>query len=110
MRLREWVLRLWGTWRGTRTDQDLEQELKLHLELAEEEARRRGQSGPEAAREARVRFGKSTNAMEALVGHNISALVAKAPIDVDAAKRFDLPVFVQNGFAIVAHAVPPGTM
>jgi hypothetical protein len=36
------------------------------------------------------------------MGHNISALIAKAPIDVDAAKRFDLPVFVRNGFAIVA--------
>ncbi|MGH9783633.1 MAG: ABC transporter permease, partial [Terriglobia bacterium] len=64
--MREWALRLWGTWRGTRTDQDLEQELRLHLELAEEELRHHGQSGPEAARKARVRFGNSTNAMEAM--------------------------------------------
>src|SRR5262245_29265409 len=36
------------------------------------------------------------------MGHHISALVAKAPIDLAAARRFDLPVFMQNGFAIVA--------
>ena len=36
------------------------------------------------------------------MGHNISALIAKAPIDMDAARQFDLPVFVQGGYAIVA--------
>ena len=45
--LREWVGRLWGTLRGNRTDRDLEEELRLHLELAAEEARRRARSPEE---------------------------------------------------------------
>jgi len=36
------------------------------------------------------------------MAHNISALIAKAPIDLEAARQLDLPVFVQNGFVIVA--------
>ena len=36
------------------------------------------------------------------MGHNIAALIAKAPVDMDAAHGLDLPVFVQRGFAIVA--------
>jgi hypothetical protein len=36
------------------------------------------------------------------MAHSISALIAKAPIALDAARQLDLPVFVQNGFAIVA--------
>jgi hypothetical protein len=31
--LREWVRRLWGTLRLQRDDRDLEQELRLHVEL-----------------------------------------------------------------------------
>ena len=42
--LREWVSRLWGTLRRNRTDRDLEEELRLHLELAAEDARRRAGS------------------------------------------------------------------
>ena len=36
------------------------------------------------------------------MGHAISALIAAAPIDLDAARELDLPVFIQRGFAIVA--------
>ena len=35
------------------------------------------------------------------MGHQISALIAKAPIDTEAARQFDLPVIIQNDFAIV---------
>ena len=35
--LREYVRRLWGTLRRNRVDADLEEELRLHLELAAEE-------------------------------------------------------------------------
>ena len=35
-RLREWVIRVWGTLRPDRQDHDLEQELRLHQELAGE--------------------------------------------------------------------------
>ena len=31
---REWAHRLWGTLRRARTDRDLEDELRAHLELA----------------------------------------------------------------------------
>ena len=64
--VREWMLRLWGTLRGPRSDRDLEQELRLHLELAEEELRRKGHRPQEAARMARVRFGGSTQALETM--------------------------------------------
>ena len=36
------------------------------------------------------------------MGHHITALVAKLPIDEAAAADYDLPVFKENGFAIVA--------
>jgi len=40
--LREWIHRLWETMYPGRRDGDLEQELRSHLELAAEDARRRG--------------------------------------------------------------------
>jgi predicted permease len=64
--LREWVGRLWGTVRGNRPDRDLEEELRLHLELASEDARRLGGSPENAARAARIRAGGTAQAMEAL--------------------------------------------
>jgi len=63
--LREWMVRLIGTVIGRRSDRDLEQELQSHLELAEEEARRRGESPQQAAREARIRFGGVAQGMDA---------------------------------------------
>ena len=36
------------------------------------------------------------------MAHHISALVARLPIEVDEAKRLELPVFVEREFAIVA--------
>lgn len=48
--LREWIYRLWGTLRGLRADSDLEQELRLHIELAAEDAQRRDQTPQDAAR------------------------------------------------------------
>jgi putative ABC transport system permease protein len=63
--LREWIIRLWGTIRTSRRDRDLEEELRLHLELATDDARRR--NGPaDAAREAVIRAGSIAQAMEAL--------------------------------------------
>ncbi len=45
-RLREWLVRLWQTLRPGRDDRDLEEELRLHLELATKDARR-GSDAPE---------------------------------------------------------------
>jgi putative ABC transport system permease protein len=63
---REWVHRLWGTWFGGRREADLEQELRLHMELAVDEARRRGVAPDAAARAAVIAAGGHTQAMEAL--------------------------------------------
>jgi hypothetical protein len=65
-RLRELISRLWGTLRRRRADRELEDELQLHLELAAEDARRRGGSVESAARTARLRAGDIPQAMDAL--------------------------------------------
>src|SRR5688572_23784080 len=62
---REWVSRLRGTFRR-RADRDLEDELRLHLELAAEDATRRGDSPGRAARAATLRAGSHVQAIEAL--------------------------------------------
>src|SRR5215204_7233913 len=64
--LREWSHRLWGTLLHRRHDSDLEQELLVHLELAAEEARRRGLSSTDSARAARLEAGGTSQAMDAL--------------------------------------------
>jgi putative ABC transport system permease protein len=64
--LREWILRLWGTVSGRRRDREIEEELRVHLELAAEEAQRRGLDPDAAARAAVVAAGGRAQAMEAL--------------------------------------------
>jgi putative ABC transport system permease protein len=64
--LREWMIRLWGTLSGRRPDTDLDEELRLHLELAAEDARRRGVRPDDAARVAAIAGGGRAQAMEAL--------------------------------------------
>ena len=65
--LREWVSRFWGTLRRNPADCDLEEELRVHLELAADDERRRTGLAEHAARTAAIRFGDpaervSTNA------------------------------------------------
>ena len=64
--LREWIHRLWGTQLPRRRDSDLQQELRLHLELAAEDARRRGLDATDSARAARLNAGGTSQAMDAL--------------------------------------------
>lgn len=64
--LREWVSRFWGTLRRRQTDRDLEEELRLHLELAAEDERRRTDSAEHATRTAVIQHGAIAQAMEAL--------------------------------------------
>ncbi|MPY87752.1 MAG: FtsX-like permease family protein [Luteitalea sp.] len=64
--LREWGSRLWSTLRRRRRDRELEEELRLHLELATDEARRQGYSPDDARRAARRRAGSIPQAMDAL--------------------------------------------
>ena len=62
--LLEWARRLWGTLRRSRPDTDIEEELKLHLELARES--RQAHASAEAARAMRVQIGGVTQAMDAM--------------------------------------------
>jgi putative ABC transport system permease protein len=64
--LREWMHRLVGVVMRQRRDEDLEEELRLHVELAVEEAHRRGQAAHEAVRTARLRSGSTLGALDAL--------------------------------------------
>jgi predicted permease len=62
----EWVTRLVGTLRRRRRDADLEEELRLHVEMAAEDGVRRGQSADQARRSARLESGGTAQAMERL--------------------------------------------
>jgi putative ABC transport system permease protein len=64
--LREWMHRLGGTLLPRRRDADLEEELRLHLDMAAEDARRRGLEPADAARAARLEAGGTSQAMDAL--------------------------------------------
>jgi predicted permease len=64
--LREWIHRLLGTLRRGRRDRDLEEELRLHLEMAADEAHRSGETTREASRTAQIRAGGALQAMDAL--------------------------------------------
>jgi predicted permease len=64
--IREWSHRIVGMLLRRRRDDDLEEELRSHLELAAEDALRRGVGPDEAARAARLRVGGVSQSMEAL--------------------------------------------
>jgi putative ABC transport system permease protein len=64
--IREWMLRLLGTLRRGRSDADLQEELRLHMELAADDAERRGELAHEARRMARLRSGSALQALDAL--------------------------------------------
>ena len=64
--LREWSQRLRGMLLLGRRDADLEHELSSHVEMAAEDARRRGLAPDEASRAARMKAGSASQAMDAL--------------------------------------------
>lgn len=64
MTIREWFSRLRGTLLGGRSDRDLEQELRAHLDFAAEAERRRGRPESSAGRAAALRAGAVAQAME----------------------------------------------
>src|SRR5262249_27839554 len=61
-----WMRRLWGTFRRSSRERELEEELRIHLEFAREEMRRRGGPTEDAERAARLQSGGVEQAMEAL--------------------------------------------
>jgi len=62
----EWMRRLWGTLSRNRRDSEMEEELRLHLELASEDMARRGDSTEDALRAARLKEGGVSQAMDAM--------------------------------------------
>ena len=64
--LREWLQRLAGSLRRGRRDADLEEELRVHLQMAADEAHRRGLDPASAGRAAQVAAGGRSQAMDAL--------------------------------------------
>src|SRR4051812_17127060 len=64
--VREWIHRLRGTLLQSRRDADMEEELRLHVDMATEKARRRGLESAEAARAARIEVGGASQAMNGL--------------------------------------------
>ena len=62
----ELLRRLAGSLRSSRTDVDLEQELRVHIEMAAADEQRRGHHPAEAARLARLTTGEVALAMDAL--------------------------------------------
>ena len=64
--LREWTRRLLGTFRRRPLDRELEEELRLHLDLATEDILGRGTSQNDARRAARLQEGGVAQAMDAL--------------------------------------------
>ncbi len=96
---REYLLRLWWTFRRGRTDRDVEDEFRLHLELAAEDARRRGDSPDDAMRGARLRSGTIPQALEAMRDQRGLPWLEDAGRDV----RYALHALRRNpGFALVA--------
>src|SRR5215467_7130840 len=64
--MREWLTRLLGTFRPKRRDDDLEAELRSHLELSAEAESRRGDTTNHAVRVATLRNGPVMQSMEAM--------------------------------------------
>jgi predicted permease len=64
--VREWLHRLRGTLLPSRRDADLEEELRLHLAMAADEARHRGLGSADAARAARIHAGGAAQALDTL--------------------------------------------
>ena len=68
--LREWWQRLRSTFLPDRRDEDLEEELRLHLEHVAAEARRRGHDADEAVRMARLEAGGTAQADQSEAPHS----------------------------------------
>jgi predicted permease len=64
--LREWIHRVRGTLNFGPRDSELEEELRLHRDLADEDARRRGLTPEEAMRDVNIRLGGASQALDAV--------------------------------------------
>jgi putative ABC transport system permease protein len=97
-RLREWASRLAATCGWGRSDRDLQEELRIHVEMAAESARRAGEPGDAVARAAAIRHGGITQAVEAQRAQHGLPWLADLGQDL----RYGLRVLTRNpGFALV---------
>jgi putative ABC transport system permease protein len=64
--LREWMHRLWGSFRRHARDREIEEELRTHLDLAAEQIQPRGETVEDARRAARLEYGGITQAAESM--------------------------------------------
>ena len=62
--IREWLRRLWGTFRKAPADAVMEEELRLHLEMVRDDLQRGGLAPEEALRQARLQAGRVAQVME----------------------------------------------
>ncbi len=62
--LREWVIRVAGTFHPRRSDKDLQEELRSHLQMEADAAQRHGASPDNAIRAATIRLGAVAQAMD----------------------------------------------
>jgi putative ABC transport system permease protein len=62
--IREWLRRVWGTFRKAPEDAVMEEELRLHLEMVADDLQRRGLTPEDALRQARLQAGGVAQAME----------------------------------------------
>jgi putative ABC transport system permease protein len=64
--LREWMHRLWGSFRRHARDREMEEELRVHLEMAAEQLQPRGETVEDARRAVRLECGGMTQAAESM--------------------------------------------
>jgi hypothetical protein len=97
--LREWIGRLWASLRPRRRDDELEEELRFHLELAAERETRSGHSPADARRAASLRSGGVAQTMEALRDQRGFPSLDGVPRDLHYAWR---GIARSPGFALIA--------
>jgi hypothetical protein len=97
--VREWLIRVWGSLDAARSDKDLEEELRFHLDSATGEARRRSDGQEDAIRNARVRAGSIPHTLELLRDQRGLPWLDDATRDL----RHTLRIFARaRGFTAVA--------
>jgi hypothetical protein len=64
--LREWMHRWWGSFRRHARDSEIQEELRVHLELAAEQMQPRGETPEDARRAARLEYGGMAQAAESM--------------------------------------------